>query len=96
MCRGLLGAVSSGDEVWLQWQSRLFCSFLVIFPSLCHRLWMVLVLEGGCVSCYSCGRRWGLSHAHLRVKLETGVALVPRNTALSLDTNQIPRFHKPA
>ena len=46
MCWDLLGAVSSGDEVWLQWQSRLFWSFLVIFPSLCHGLWMGLVLEG--------------------------------------------------
>lgn len=42
------------------------------------------------------GKGGGLSHAHLRVKLETGVAFVPWNTALSLDTNQIPRFHKPA
>lgn len=65
MCRGLLGAVSSGDEVWLQrwsqllgaassggevwlqWRTRLFWVFLVIFPSLCHGLWVVLVLEGG-------------------------------------------------
>lgn len=38
---------------------RLLWSLLIMFPSLCPDLWVVIVLKGAAVCCYCGGKRWG-------------------------------------